>query len=172
METELIILAAVLMTAGFYPALSPVCCWWQYDFGAGAVSNLHLFRPGSAFTNPYGGCQFMAIICFTGSLSARSHFKRGAVDMEVVKSWGAFIAIGALAGAVAARFIAPAGQKITFAALALSMATRMLLNDNPGEAGEARIGATLQKALSCLVGVSLDGHWRRHIRAAIECIGA
>ena len=72
--------------------------------------------------------------------------------MEVVKSWGAFIAMGALAGAVAARFIAPAGLKIIFAALALSMATRMLLNDNPGEAGEARFGATLQKALSSLVG--------------------
>jgi uncharacterized membrane protein YfcA len=94
----------------------------------------------------------MAIICFTGSLSARSHFKRGAVDMDVVKSWGFFIASGALAGAVAARFIAPAGLKIIFASLALTMAVRMLMNKNPGEAGAARIGVGVQKTLASCVG--------------------
>ncbi|MCH1568200.1 MAG: sulfite exporter TauE/SafE family protein, partial [Alphaproteobacteria bacterium] len=94
----------------------------------------------------------MAIICLTGSLSARTHFKRGAVDVDVVKSWGIYIAIGALIGAGAARFIAPAGLKIIFAALTLTMATRMLLNKNPGEAGEARISLWVQKSLASLVG--------------------
>ena len=30
----------------------------------------------------------LAIICFTGGQSARSHLKRGAVDIEILKSWG------------------------------------------------------------------------------------
>ncbi|MGB0698937.1 MAG: sulfite exporter TauE/SafE family protein [Parvibaculales bacterium] len=154
MEMELIILAAVLMTAGFLSGivagllgvgggmiLVPVLFQTFIFFDLAAHLQIHMAVASS-----------MAIICFTGSLSARSHFKRGAVDMEVVKSWGAFIAIGALAGAVAARFIAPGGLKIIFATLALTMAARMLLNENPGEAGEARIGAAMQKGLSSLVG--------------------
>ncbi|GIR09885.1 MAG: hypothetical protein CM15mP21_1470 [Hyphomicrobiales bacterium] len=32
----------------------------------------------------------LAIICFTGGQSARSHLKRGAVDIEILKSWGMF----------------------------------------------------------------------------------
>ncbi|MGB1987426.1 MAG: sulfite exporter TauE/SafE family protein [Parvibaculales bacterium] len=154
MEMELIILAAVLMTAGFLSGivagllgvgggmiLVPVLFQTFIFFDLAAHLQIHMAVASS-----------MAIICFTGSLSACSHFKRGAVDMEVVKSWGAFIAIGALAGAVAARFIAPGGLKIIFATLALTMAARMLLNENPGEAGEARIGAAMQKGLSSLVG--------------------
>ena len=146
METELIIrrrvddrrflsgIVAGLLGVGGGMILVPVLFQTFIFFDLAAHLQIHMAVASS-----------MAIICFTGSLSARSHFKRGAVDMEVVKSWGAFIAIGALAGAVAARFIAPAGLKIIFAALALSMATRMLLNDNPGEAGEARIGRPCKK---------------------------
>ena len=42
----------------------------------------------------------LAIICFTGGQSARSHLKRGAVDIEILKSWAAFIGLGALLGAL------------------------------------------------------------------------
>ena len=94
----------------------------------------------------------LAIICFTGTQSARAHFKRGAVDTQVLKSWGGFIAVGALSGAIAARFIAPAGLKIIFATLALTMAVRMVTSKNGGEAGTASIAAGLQKALASLIG--------------------
>lgn len=154
MTAELIILAAVLLVAGF---LSGIVAG-LLGVGGGMILVPVLFQTFIFFDLPahlqihMAVATSMAIICFTGSLSARAHFKRGAVDMDVVKSWGAFIALGALAGAVAARFIAPAGLKIIFATLALTMAARMVLNKNPGEAGAAKIGLIVQKFLSSLVG--------------------
>lgn len=154
MTAELIILAAVLLVAGF---LSGIVAG-LLGVGGGMILVPVLFQTFIFFDLPahlqihMAVATSMAIICFTGSLSARAHFKRGAVDMDVVKSWGAFIALGALAGAVAARFIAPAGLKIIFATLALTMAARMVLNKNPGEAGATKIGPIVQKFLSSLVG--------------------
>lgn len=154
MEAELVVLAVVLLVAGFVSGIVA----GLLGVGGGMILVPVLFQAFLFFDLPthlqihMAVASSMAIICFTGSLSARSHFKRGAVDMDVVKSWGGFIAIGALVGAVAARFIAPAGLKIIFATLALSMAARMLLNKNPGEAGTASIGAAVQKSLASLVG--------------------
>ena len=154
MEAELILLAFVLLLAGFCSGivagllgvgggmiLVPVLFQTFIFFDLAAHLQIHMAVATS-----------MAIIVFTGSLSARSHYKRGSVDMEIVKSWVGFIALGALLGALAARYIAPAGLKIIFASLALTMAARMLLNANPGEAGAARIGPAVQKTLASCVG--------------------
>jgi uncharacterized membrane protein YfcA len=94
----------------------------------------------------------LAIICFTGFQSARSHFKRGAVDVEILRSWGLFIAFGALSGAVAARFIAPNGLKLVFAAITLTIGLRMLLNRDGGEGAREAISGAAQKFLSMLIG--------------------
>ena len=154
MESELAVLAVTLLVAGF---LSGIVAG-LLGVGGGMILVPVLFQTFIFFDLPthlqihMAVATSMAIICFTGSLSARTHFKRGAVDVDVVKSWGIYIAIGALIGAGAARFIAPAGLKIIFAALTLTMATRMLLNKNSGEAGEARISLWVQKSLASLVG--------------------
>lgn len=154
MEAELLILVAALLSAGF---LSGIVAG-LLGVGGGMILVPVLFQTFLFFDLPphlqihMAVATSMAIICFTGSLSARSHYARGAVDMDVVKSWGFYIAMGALAGAVAARYIAPAGLKTIFAALTLTMAARMLLNKNPGEAGAARIGAKVQKTLASCVG--------------------
>ena len=154
MEADLALLAVVLLVAGF---LSGIVAG-LLGVGGGMILVPVLFQTFIFFDLPahlqihMAVASSMAIICFTGTLSARSHFRPGAVDVDVVKSWGMFIAFGALAGAVAARYIAPAGLKIIFATLALSMATRMLLNKNPGEAGAASIGLVMQKGLASLVG--------------------
>lgn len=154
MEAELFILALALLLAGFMSGIVA----GLLGVGGGMILVPVLFQTFLFFDFPahlqihMAVATSMAIICFTGALSARSHFKRGSVDIEVVKSWGAFIALGALLGAGAARFIAPAGLKIIFAGLTLTMAARMLLTNNPGEAGEARIGVFVQKILASLVG--------------------
>lgn len=151
---ELGILAAVLLGAG----LASGFVAGLLGVGGGMILVPVLFQVFVFFDLPthlqihMAVASSMAIICFTGARSAMSHYQRGSVDMDVVRSWGVFIAIGALIGAGAARFIAPGGLKIIFAALTLTMAARMVLNKNPGEAGEARIGAVVQKTLASLVG--------------------
>ena len=72
----------------------------------------------------------LAIICFTGGQSARSHLKGGAVDIEILKSWAAFIGLGALLGALLARLIVPDGLKLIFATLALVLARACCAGQN------------------------------------------
>lgn len=154
MSAELVALALVLVLAGFGSGLIA----GLLGVGGGIILVPVLFQTFVFFDLPVhlqihmAVGTSLAIICFTGTQSARSHFKRGAVDVEVLKSWAGFIAAGALIGAVAARFIAPVGLKIIFAALALSMAIRMMTSQNGGEAGTARISVAVQKALAGLIG--------------------
>jgi len=154
MAPEMLLLAGVLLLAGFASGIIA----GLLGVGGGVILVPALFQTFLFFDLPAHLQTHMAdrtplaIICFTGTQSARSHLRRGAVDMDIVKSWGGFIAVGALTGAVAARFIAPAGLKIIFATLCLSMAARMLLSKNGGEAGAAKIGAAVQKGLAGLIG--------------------
>lgn len=151
---EVSVLASIFVVAGFASGLVA----GLLGVGGGVILVPVLFQTFLFFDLPshlqihMAVATSMAIICFTGTLSARSHYKRGGVDMDVVKSWGGFIAVGALLGAGAARYIAPAGLKLVFAALTLGMAVRMMMNKNPGAAGAARIGLLLQKTLATCVG--------------------
>ena len=154
MSIDLIILAGVLLAAGFASGIIA----GLLGVGGGIILVPVLFQTFVFFELPahlqihMAVATSLAIICFTGTQSARAHFKRGAVDVDVLKSWGAYIAIGALVGAVAARYIAPAGLKIVFATLALTMAVRMITNKTGGEASDARIGERVQKSLASLIG--------------------
>lgn len=47
----------------------------------------------------------LATIIITSFRSLRAHHKRGAVDFDVLRRWGPFIALGAVAGALLARVI-------------------------------------------------------------------
>ena len=153
-DMELFLLAGVLLAAGFASGLIA----GLLGVGGGIILVPVLFQTFVIFDLPtylqihMAVGTSLAIICFTGTQSARAHFKRGAVEVEVLKSWGGFVAAGALTGAIAARFIAPAGLKIIFATLALTMAVRMVTSKNGGEAGAASIAAGLQKALASLIG--------------------
>jgi len=151
---ELGLLAAVLLAAGFASGIIA----GLLGVGGGIILVSVLFQTFVIFDLPtylqihMAVGTSLAIICFTGTQSARAHFKRGAVEVEVLKSWGPFIAVGALSGAIAARFIAPAGLKIIFATLALTMAVRMVTSKNGGEGGTAKITMAVQKALATLIG--------------------
>ncbi len=153
-SSELGSLAAVLLSAGFISGiiagllgvgggiiLVPVLFQTFVFFGFPEYLQIHMAVGTS-----------LAIICFTATQSTRSHYKKGAVDIDVLKSWGGFVAVGALVGAIAARFVAPAGLKIIFATLVLTMAFRMVLSKNAGEGSASSLSQTLQKALSSLIG--------------------
>lgn len=47
----------------------------------------------------------LAAIIFIGLHSARQHYKLGAVDMHIVKSWAAFLILGSFLGAILNRYL-------------------------------------------------------------------
>jgi uncharacterized membrane protein YfcA len=69
----------------------------------------------------------LAIIIPTSLSSFRAHYKRGAVDMDILKLWWVPIVIGVLAGSVTARFAPERLFKIVFVMVAWSAAARLLL---------------------------------------------
>lgn len=103
----------------------------------------------------------LAIICFTGARSAQSHWRLGAIDKDILIGWCGFVAMGALAGALAARYVVPDGLKLVFAVISLSFGVQMLANNwrttpaTPSQNSQSRavIGAVLQKIGAFFVGL-------------------
>jgi uncharacterized protein len=69
----------------------------------------------------------LAIIIPTSLSSFRAHYKRGAVDMAILRLWWVPIVLGVLAGSVTARYAPERLFKIVFVIVAWSAAARLLL---------------------------------------------
>ncbi|MBD0427168.1 sulfite exporter TauE/SafE family protein [Aquisalinus flavus] len=66
----------------------------------------------------------LATIIVTSLRSVTAHMKHGAVDMDLLKRWAPWIGLGAIVGAVAARFIPAEALTLIFALGALGVAIR------------------------------------------------
>src|SRR5256885_14567190 len=66
----------------------------------------------------------LAIIIPTSVRSYRAHYARGAVDMEILKTWWLPVLVGVIAGSVTARYAPERLFKIVFVCVAWSAATR------------------------------------------------
>lgn len=95
----------------------------------------------------------LATIIFTSISSARSHHKRGAVDMALLKRWGPGLMLGALAGGLAARFIDPAGLKLIFGGIAILVAVNMATPRTLVIAGQLPGSRLVNGAMSLVVGL-------------------
>ena len=146
-SVEMIALALALLAAGFASGIIA----GMLGVGGGIVLVPVLFQTFVFFDLPahlqihMAVATSLAIICFTGTQSARSHLAMQAVDVDILKSWFIFVAVGALSGAIAARFIAPGGLKLVFAALTLFMGLRMLLSRDGGEGSVKNTGRRFAK---------------------------
>src|SRR5271165_1858873 len=69
----------------------------------------------------------LAVIIPTSIRSYRAHHARGAVDMEIMRTWWLPVLIGVIAGAVVARHAPERLFRIVFIVVAYSAATRLLL---------------------------------------------
>ena len=69
----------------------------------------------------------LAIIVPTSIRSFQAHYKRGAVDMSILRVWWLPIVIGVVAGSVIARYAPEKLFKIVFVGVAWSAAARLLL---------------------------------------------
>jgi uncharacterized membrane protein YfcA len=67
----------------------------------------------------------LATIIPTSVMSARSHYKRGGVDLELLKTWGPWILVGALIGTYLGGRVAGEVLTLIFAVVALLVAANM-----------------------------------------------
>ena len=72
----------------------------------------------------------LAVIVPTGFSSARSHWKKGAVDMNLVKQIGVGIFVGVIGGTVLASLLEGGTLKIIFATALVFFAVMMLANSS------------------------------------------
>lgn len=94
----------------------------------------------------------LAVIIATAIVSSRAHGRRGALDMAIVRRWGPFIALGALAGALVARLLSGDFLRLLFATLALIVGLRFLLA-RQHNAGRLNIGSHGQRVCAAVIGL-------------------
>ncbi len=69
----------------------------------------------------------LATIIPTSISSARAHHRRGAVDLDLARRWGALVFAGAVLGTIIAAFVTSAVLALVFATVALLVAAKMIL---------------------------------------------
>lgn len=95
----------------------------------------------------------LAIIIPTSLSSFRAHYKRGAVDMAILRLWSVAIVLGVLAGSVTARFAPERLFKIVFVMVAWSAAARLLLAREGWRLGDDVPKGVLMRVYGFFVGL-------------------
>src|SRR5438105_12922476 len=95
----------------------------------------------------------LAIIIPTSIRSYRAHHARGAVDMEILKSWWLPVVIGVIAGSVTARYAPERLFKIVFVGVAWTAAARLILARDSWKLGEAFPEGLVMKLYGLVVGL-------------------
>jgi len=95
----------------------------------------------------------LAIIIPTSIRSWHAHYKRGAVDSEILKAWWLPVLIGVIAGSVTARYAPERLFKIVFVMVAWSAAARLLLARATWTFGDDLPKGPLMKIYGFLVGI-------------------
>jgi uncharacterized protein len=95
----------------------------------------------------------LAIIIPTSIRSYRAHYSRGAVDMEILRTWWLPVLTGVVAGSVTARYASERLFKIVFVMVAWSPAARLLLSRATWKFGDDLPKGALMKAYGFLVGL-------------------
>ena len=95
----------------------------------------------------------LAIIIPTSISSFRAHFKRGAVDMDILKLWWVAILLGVVAGSLTARFAPERLFKIVFVCVAWSAATRLILSRDNWKFGATVPTGPLMRVYGFFIGL-------------------
>jgi uncharacterized membrane protein YfcA len=102
----------------------------------------------------------LAIIIPTGLMSARSHYKRGAVDVAILRLWAPFVLGGCLVGGLMAGWFSGNALRIVFGVMALFIAVNIvtpfqqrLMGHLKGSPTTHRVAASIVGYISALMGV-------------------
>ncbi len=95
----------------------------------------------------------LAVIIPTSIRSFQAHYKRGAVDMTILRAWWLPIVIGVLAGSVIARYAPERLFKIVFVAVAWSAAVRLIFARETWKLGDDMPKGPLMRVYGFCVGI-------------------
>jgi len=95
----------------------------------------------------------LAIIIPTSISSFRAHHARGAVDLEILKSWLIPIVVGVIAGGITARYAPERLFKIVFVCVAWTAATRLIFGRASWKLGDEFPSGPLMKVYGFIVGL-------------------
>ena len=95
----------------------------------------------------------LAVIIPTSIRSFQAHYKRGAVDMTILRVWWLPIVIGVVAGSVIARYAPEKLFKIVFVAVAYSAAARLIFAREGWKFGEDLPDGALMRVYGFCVGI-------------------
>jgi uncharacterized membrane protein YfcA len=95
----------------------------------------------------------LAVIIPTSIRSFRAHYRRGAVDMSILRQWWLPIVLGVVAGTVIARFAPERLFKFVFVGVAWSAAARLLLARESWTFGDKFPTGPLMKAYGFAIGL-------------------
>lgn len=94
----------------------------------------------------------LATILATGTSSARAHWKRGSVDVDLLKRWWLPIAIGVIAGASLAGNISGGALTLIFGVVALVVSANMLFSKEGMALADKLPGPPLREIIGFLIG--------------------
>ena len=94
----------------------------------------------------------LAIIIPTGIMSARSHYRRGAVDMRALRLWVPFIFLGTLIGGLMAGYFSGNTLRIIFGVMAIFIAANIVLPFQTRLMGHLHNSATTHRISAFVVG--------------------
>ena len=95
----------------------------------------------------------LAVIIPISIRSARAHYLRGAVDMDVLKTWSWTIVLGVVAGSVIARYAPEQLFKYVFVVVAWSASARLLLAHEKWKLGDDMPNGFAMRAYGFGIGV-------------------
>ena len=95
----------------------------------------------------------LAVIIPTSIRSFRAHYRRGAVDMGIVRAWWLVIVLGVIAGSVIARYAPERLFKFVFVGVAWSASFRLLLARDRWRFGDDVPTGWLMKVYGFVVGL-------------------
>ncbi|PVB63244.1 sulfite exporter TauE/SafE family protein [Labrenzia sp. 011] len=94
----------------------------------------------------------LATILATGTSSARAHYKRGSVDVDLLKRWWWAIALGVLVGGTLAGNISGGALTFVFGIVALAVSANMMFRRNSAALADSLPGSPLKEVLGFLIG--------------------
>jgi len=94
----------------------------------------------------------LATILATGASSARAHYSRGSVDMDLLKRWWWAIALGVVAGATLAGNMSGGALTLIFGVVALLVSANMMFRKDGSALADQLPGTPVKEILGIIIG--------------------